>query len=451
MTAATRRRARIDHPPRAAASPDRSPSSGRRLAFADTVGARVVTSGLAAVLWFAVTLALAACDGDGDSAAVRISELAAAPGAGTVLRQVALHDPGTGGMESHHLLAPEGWRVSGGVEWTPMVLLAYVHLDAAATAPDGREARFHRNGSYTYFDTNMQIPRSREGELAGGKIWTKPPPAIADFIAAKVLPEARPDAEGVRVVASENMGDYAATWERALAPLLEQQRMMNQFAQAAGAGFSTEMRVAAPRVRLAYTEKGEPFEEDFVLIHIHNDIAVNSFGQWMRGADWSVYDVRSMRAPAGELDASLPLLQTVVASARPTEQWSAMLARLNQNLAETRRRGHEVTMRMIRETSEKIAETGDDIRAMNREGWDRQQEASAQLSRAWSNTMLGVDDYEMPDGSTRSLDSSFEHVFTNEIGDFVFTRDPGFDPNQHSTQSWSKLAPVTPFGGAANR
>ena len=51
-------------------------------------------------------------------------------------------------------------------------------------------------------------------------------------------------------------------------------------------------------------------------------------------------------------------------------------------------------------------------------------------------------DYQLPDGTTRSLDSSYDHVYTNSMGDFLFTDDANFEPNVHSTQNWDRVEPL---------
>ena len=63
-----------------------------------------------------------------------------------LLTTVTLRDPGNRNMASHTVLVPKGWQTRGGVTWTPEVSMAYVHLEAAISAEDGREVVFYPNG-----------------------------------------------------------------------------------------------------------------------------------------------------------------------------------------------------------------------------------------------------------------------------------------------------------------
>ena len=117
----------------------------------------------------------------------------------------------------------------------------------------------------------------------------------------------------------------------------------------------------------------------------------------------------------------------------------AMISELNRTLMRFRAETARVTMREVEKRTKIIADAGDEILAMHRESWEQQQATSDRVARAWSNAIRGVDDYQLPNGTTRSLDNSYDHVFTNALGEFVFSNDPMFDPNKNSSQTWERI------------
>ncbi|MCP3918661.1 MAG: hypothetical protein GY711_24205 [bacterium] len=368
------------------------------------------------------------------------------------LVRTALRDPGTNNIESHTLLVPEGWRTEGGVSWTPEQTWAYVHVDMGVSAEDGREARFLPAGSFTYGEgPGMQQFLPPVGQIGNGKICMPPPQAPADFAAQFVLPRTRPEARDVEVVSVSELEDVAAEWNRTFAPVFEQQRQSNAMSQQMGMHSSVQTQVWVPLVRLSYTEGGRAYEEEISFAFVMMSSRMDSgFGQSFSTWDWSVHDVRSHRALRGRLDAERPLLRTITASLKPTRRWKSMIDELNAYILKLQRQTHRVTMREIQKRSKMIAETGDEIRAMQRDSWEKYNASNDRINRAFNNVIKDVDDYVLPDGSTQSLDSSYEHVYTDGSDTFLFTDDHLFDPNIGSTKDWTRLEPVQPMGGAAN-
>lgn len=369
------------------------------------------------------------------------------------LSTVELRDPGTNDMVSHRVLVPKGWETSGGVTWTPQQTRAYVHLEVSIDAPDGRGVRYLPNGSFAFTEgSTAQGQQAQPGQLVGGQIWMAPAGSAAEFVASSLLPFARPEARDVEVLSVREVDELAREWRQAFAPVIASQEQTNQMNAQMGSGSQVKTELSAPLIRVAYTEGGKRYEEEFSMVYLVTCMSYDlGWGGWMRCWDWAIYHTQSVRAEAGRLDAEMPLLRTVAGSVRPTQRWQAMMDQLNAQLQRQQRQSQQVTMREIQKTSRTIAENGNDILEMGHESWKRQQASSDRISHAWSNTTHGVDDYQLPDGTTRSLDSSYNHVFTNSTGDFLFTDDANFEPNVHSTQNWDRVEPLQPMGGAANR
>tara|TARA_R110002126_G_scaffold16625_2_gene66303 strand:- start:4559 stop:5758 length:1200 start_codon:yes stop_codon:yes gene_type:complete len=362
-----------------------------------------------------------------------------------------LRDPGNQNMESHTVLVPEGWTLEGGVTWTPENAIAYVHVDATVAGPDGHAVEYHPNGSYTYFETSLQFPQPEIGATVEGKTFLSPSETPREYVRNTLLPAARPKARHAKVTRVREVKEVRQVWEDLLGPMIREQEQMNAMNAFTGLTMQVKTTIAAPRIRVRYTENGTQFEEDFVFLMFRMDSVYDDGWSYFRSTDWSVFDVRSARAPKGKLDDSLPLLTTIANSLKPTRRWQAMIDELNAYILKLRQKTHEITMREIRKRSAIIAKQGDDWLESHNESWKKSQQSNDRLNRAWSNTMHGVDDYELPDGSVESLDSGYENVYTDNGGNFLFTNDHLNDPNVGSTIEWTRIEPIAPMGGAANR
>lgn len=378
-----------------------------------------------------------------------MSPSVAAPEGAVVLEKHTVPDPGTGGIDSHTLLTPTGWSKDLEIEWRPALQVGFVNLVGAVSDRSGQEARFHRMQTHTHFETNNRFnqPTTRPGQLANGKVWQRPPSTAAAYATEVLLPQTRPAARNVQIVKTEEVESVARTWKKMFATELQREAQLNRM----GGGVQAQTHIAVPRVRVRYDENGSSYEEEFTFIFFGTFTSMSSMGTWFRGADWMVSDVKSVRAKKGELDNVRPMLRTIVQSVRMTPKWHAMYQELVKYVLQMRRRQHQITMQHMRKRSEMIRKNGEEIMAMHRDSYKKQQASSDRLHRAWSNTMRGVDDYQLPDGTTRSLDSSYEHVYTNGSDQFIFTNDALFQPNVHSTQEWTRITPLNPTGSAAWR
>ena len=379
-----------------------------------------------------------------------------------VMKQHTLNDPGAGNIKSHTLLVPEGWNVNGGVQWNPASADFFVGMNLSITAPDGREFRKLPPVGFEYFEQQPQTQQTPQiGQTTmGGKVWMPVPRSMDQFVVQQLIPAYRPQARNVQVVGVGKLDALEQAMRQLLEPTLQQARQLDaqskQTAAMNGDEASYRMDLAVPTVRVRYTENGRDYEEDFAMFYLASE-SYNTFrmvGSWMRASNWSVTEVTSFRAPAGQLDAARPVLQTVANSIRPTQRWYSIVAQMRKEISEMRLKLHRQQMafnqKMFQERQKAITSYGDEILEMQRDSWKKQNDSSDRMNRAFSNAIRGVDDYTLPDGTTRSLDSSYDKVYVNGTGDFLFTNDLLTHPNEVSTASWQEIKPVTPMGGAAN-
>jgi hypothetical protein len=372
-------------------------------------------------------------------------------------------------MESHTMLVPEGWKVEGGVLWNPLSQFYFASLGLQIAAPDGREILWIPNTGFSFYrgqGQNIQIPQ--QGQMTGdGSIFMPPPHSPKDLVTNLVIKQFRPNATNVQVTKVERVTHLEQAYLPLFGPLIQQAKQLDRQTKQTSAmsgdqsGYSFNYQY--PAVHVTYTENGKQYEELFTYLQTQNEsyYTYRMINTWFQTSTWAVCDLISFRAPLGQLETQLPKLITISNSVKPTQRWYSCIKEIEKRLAQQRQQNArkqwianqnalKARQAAFQQTQKTIAQNSSDILDMQMDSWKKKNESQDRMSRAWSNTMHGVDDYKLPDGTTRSLDSSYKKVYTNGTGDFLFTNDLLNNPNVGSTVQWDEIKPVTPMGGAAN-
>lgn len=71
--------------------------------------------------------------------------------------------------------------------------------------------------------------------------------------------------------------------------------------------------------------------------------------------------------------------------------------------------------------------------------WKRQA-SQDRLSRQFSDYIRGVQSWQSPYQSNPvQLPSNYQHVWASPSGGFILSNNPNFNPNEGSTQNWTRL------------
>ncbi len=409
------------------------------------------------------TVAVAA---DGPGAAGRHKGLKP-PAGSVVMKYHTIQDPALSNIDSHTLLVPEGWTVEGGPMWTPAFGFIFCSNAISVAAPDGRQLRVLPSIPFTYWEAQPQTQQLPEvGQLAGEKIFMPPPQSHEAFVVDTLMPGDRPEATNIRVAESgryhpieQSIAD-SPTWAEQFRQARQLDAQASQTAQMSGGDGGYKMSIEVPYVLVQYNENGKAYEELFMwtvnTTHTYSHtppvaqgFPAYSFQSW----NWGIWDGVACRAPAGELEQSLPLMVTIKLSLKPTQRWHSIYAQIQQDIAkmksEEQRRNFLANQKSFEARQKALVDTGDSILDMQMDSWKKRQESDSASSRAFTNAITGVDDYRMPDGSSQSLDSSYDRVFTNSTNDsFIFTNDAMAEPD--TIGGWQEVKAIDPMGGAAN-
>ncbi len=347
------------------------------------------------------------------------------------LRPATITDPELGGLESHTLLTPEGWRLEGGPIWNLATATNLVTLDLRLADAALRQVRVLPNRLYTFTD-NPQIAQQmggRPGQTVGpGTTFQAPPESPSQHVLRDLVPLLRPGAGEVRVLASRPAPAVLEQYTAIYAPLIEQARQMDAEWRMQD-GSRAWVSIDAGHVRVAYREDGQSYEEEFFVAYLRNDTRMSGRGLMPDtfNSSWQRIDGSSARAPEGALDALLPLAISTVQSVRATPRWSAVLAEMHTRISSAR---HQANMEQLRRQREELSKRSESLVDLHFEGWKKRQATEDRLQRSLVNSIHGVDDFVRSDGTRVSLPDGYDRVFYSPTdGGYILTNDSLLQPN----------------------
>ncbi len=308
-------------------------------------------------------------------------------------------------MTAFTVLIPAGWRTEGGIVWqqnmsgcgknTP-------HVAWRATSPDGLSA-MEILPEETWSGNNTQgynMPQQGCPNL-----WIR---TAKEYIHTWVEHNRR----GARVLEYRDRPDFVA----ALKKQLQQQQ------QVALPGMDFQQWAEGGQALIAYNQQGTEVRE---LIGIAVLFSLTRMQGVMPGEFQEILSMVSlpgfaMRAPDGHLDRKVS--EMLRKSGRPNPQWQARMLQHQRKIAQINAKG-------AMDRSRIIAKTGDEIREMQRDSWEKRNASQDRMHREASEAIRGTETYKDPHyGGTVELDNSYDHAWQLNDGTYVLTDDPSFAP-----------------------
>lgn len=362
-----------------------------------------------------------------------------------LLKQHVLSDKGMGGMKSHTVLAPEGWQVEGGGWWAgPNYFNVLPSQDIIVTAPDGRMVRIGPAlGARDYLPSPMAmhqlgVQRPAEGTVDGGYPILHMPADLnqwRQWLQMRALPQNSPQAKNIRVEKVVVVPEMTQVLQRQMAPLRQMAAEQQQQLQMMGMMVRNFMDTAVLSASATYEMDGRKWEHLFLF----GTLCIGSDNELGRQIWWTIEPNTSFRAPAGELEASMPLLMVIANSVRMTPEWEKMkndhIARMNQ-----------ITAKGAADRTRIIAESNREISRIIQDGYEQRSRTMDDTHRKVINTIREVDDFNDPErGGTVQLPHHYDHVYSNGKGDYLLTNDSLFNPNTDPVfkqDRWNTIEPV---------
>lgn len=313
------------------------------------------------------------------------------------------------GQEAFRVLIPADWRGEGGVFWRfhPQYPAG---LAVRAYNPTGLEA-IH---SYPMLPFVDGIRHLRQGQFYLGNEFRPYPGDIAGYVRLYLLPRFRPDVRDYRIVAVEGMTEWAKT------------STMGQ----AGQALRIPYKVQASRVRIAYTVKDRPVEEEFYVML--DSLFMIGLHYW--GAEWAT----SVRAEAGKLDPVRRIQLTMASSLQMSLPWYSR-ERQAAAMCEQLLKHEQVEIMKI---SGILARTNEHVSDTIRRSYESRQATLDRVHERFSEYIRGVDTYRGADGRRIQLPSGYRQAWVNNRGEHVLSNDANFNPNVQLGGDWRRLQPL---------
>jgi len=146
--------------------------------------------------------------------------------------------------------------------------------------------------------------------------------------------------------------------------------------------------------------------------------------------------VTGERAPQGQLDASEKFFELVAGTYRQDPAWGAKVSGQAQAI-------QQIELKGVRDRSAIVAKNAEDMRNIQRQGYENRQQSLDRISEQRSQTTRGVETYRNPStGETVELSNQYGQAWVNNRGEYLLSDQPGFNPSVTFKEDWKALEHV---------
>ncbi|MBC7236652.1 MAG: hypothetical protein H5T69_12505 [Chloroflexi bacterium] len=337
---------------------------------------------------------------------------------GMRLRQFVYTDAQGTGLEMFRMLMPVGWEFQGGCHWMLDNPGMPATLGFQMRNPHGAEAfEVLPNMNFTWNNnpmTRMMFPVG--SRYFGAEV--RPPMGARQAMQELVLPRYRSGVQNLRVLALELQPDL---------PHLVKAEAVVEGGSAEGA-----------KAHIRYTWGQTALEEEiYSVVEVFRAPIVTMFGAY-EAIFWFVDYLFSFRTTAGHLKAMTDLFTVMIKSLQVNPYWYAAYKSIVQFLAQQQIQ----RIYHIGQIGQIMAQAGREIREQNLNDWYRRQEIWDRLAEDRSRAIRGVDAFYDPHREqVVELPSGYGHAWANNLGEYIVTDNPNFNPNLHSNLHWEPMSP----------
>jgi hypothetical protein len=325
------------------------------------------------------------------------------------------------GMEAFRMLMPKGWRAEGSITWAANPALPAQSRFRFFNPAGTEELNLLPSQAYFWTDNRMFLTTNPPGSLRFGTLVAQPVDLRTAF---------------ARVIIPGTRGKVSGLW-------IGEEKEVAELTQIARGGPVQGVQASARggKIRIGYVEKSRQFEEEIYA-------AVSQFVTHLPGSAysppyfinyWHIDYVFSFRAEKGRLDSHSRVFQTMIYSIRVNPRWFAKVVNVKEMLAQQAIQGIKAVGRI----GDMVARAGSSMREEQQRDWERRQQAKDRIVQNFSDNIRGVERYSDPfAGKEVELPSGYGNAWANNLGEYVVTESPSFNPNVGSNLHWERLAPV---------
>ncbi len=325
------------------------------------------------------------------------------------------------GTKAFTMLIPSDWQSEGSIKWVLDNPAMPVAGEFRAWNPNGHE-EFQLFANQAFVSSNN--PMIHQYFPAGSRYFgalVHDPLGPIEALKEIALPKFRSNVQNLTVVSQEELPIVEKNFKTGTDP-------------ATGAVTSAE----AGKIRVKYTLNGVAMEDELYCIIQTQDIPVPTLYATYRNINWYMTYLESFRAEEGKLDSQAKTFQTVSYFARTDVNWINKYNQVVEYLIQKQIQ----QIQSLGQVSNIVSQTSNEISDANLEAWQQSQNVKDQLADDFSNSILGIESYKNPfDDGTVDLPSGYSNVWANNLGEYIMSDSPGYNPNSESNLNWQQMAP----------
>ncbi len=363
-----------------------------------------------------------ATDGTGgQEVGEKITTVAATAAKGSILTFVTYKytDPTTG-IEAFRLLIPKGWKVEGKITWSTNLALPAQSRFRFYNPNGTEELNFFPAQANFWTNNRVSLSTNPPGSRYFGTLVMRPIDLHTAFTKI-IIPQIRQGVGGIRIIEEKAVPELAK---------------IARGEPAQGVRSSAE----AGKVRIQYGS-GRPMEEEIYA-------AVTQFITDMPGSGlsggyfinyWYIDYVFSFKAEKGGLNPRSKLFQTMIYSVKVNPRWYAKVVNVKEMLVQQSIRGIKTMGRI----GEMVARAGSEMRADQMRAWEQRGKAQDRIAQNFSDYIRGVERFHDPlAGKEVELPAGYGRAWANNLGEYIVSDSPSYNPNVGSNLHWQELSPA---------
>lgn len=323
------------------------------------------------------------------------------------------------GMEAFRILIPADWQFEGGLRWLLDNPAMPVVVDFRILNPKGKEEfQVFPNQSFFWTNNQMLLATFPIGSRYFGS-EVHPPVQPIEALNKIVLPRFRKSVNDLKVTKEELLPDLAKLLSAGVA---------------SQPGVTTSANAA--KIRIQYNQNGTPMEEEVYAMVESYTYSLQTMSGTLTNINWMIDFIFSFKAEQGKLETHSKTFQTIVYSFKPNTQWFNKYNQLVNYLIQ----GQIKQIQNIGQISQIISQTNNEISDMITQSYNQRQAVNDKIINNFSQAIRGVDEYYNPiDQKSVELPSGYRNVWENNLGEYVLSDDPNYNPNVNSNLNWQKI------------
>jgi|GEM_PF-277383 len=326
-------------------------------------------------------------------------------------------DPETG-IEAFSLLIPKGWQADGSIAWAPKVTLPATSNFRFFNPGGSEEFDIMPTQSYYWTSNQLTLATNPPGsEYFSVKV--KEPISLHQSFTDIVLPQFRGGVSNLKIIEEKTVPELA---EIAKGPPAE----------------GVQAKADGGKIRIEYQENGKTMEEELyaAVSQFVVNMPVGSSSPDYFFNYWYIDYIFSFKAEKGKLDAAAKTFETMIYSVKVNKEWFAKVANVKEQIAQLNIQNIQAVGRM----GQMIAQAGSEMRAEQQASWEYRQQASDKVAQNFSDYMLNIDRFNDPfAGKEVELPSGYGNAWANNLGEYIVTDSPSYNPNVGSNLTWQQL------------